>query len=185
MPRIQDVLKGEGRRFTPEERVRVDEFNAKYEALGVRPMPKPPSWLSRPRVTRPGRELPPLLPLKAFQDAHPQLSWQPTAQVSVLAIRTDARLVLQFQDTCVPLGHHLWRDEELMQKGVLACEADSLGFAEELTHALAPHLSPWNLEHLITALTAEQARQTAEREANSHIRAATPTNPAKPPNPEA
>jgi hypothetical protein len=181
MPRIQDVFKGEGRKLTPDERVRVDEFNAKYEALGVKSMPKPPSWLSRPQPARAGRQLPPLLPLKAFHDAHPQLTWRPTAPASVLSIRTGARLVLQFQDTCVPLGHHLWRNEELMEKGVLACEADSQDFAETLTQALAPHLSLWNLEHLIAALSAEKARQDAEREVAINPKLVPATDAANPP----
>lgn len=179
MPRIQDVFKGEGRKLTPAERERVDEFNAKYEALGIKSMPKPPSWLRRPRPqpARAGRKLPPLQPLNAFHEAQPQLTWRPVAPASVLSIRTGARLVLQFQDACVPLGHHLWRDEELMEKGVLACEADSKDFAEELTQTLVPHLSPWNLEHLIDALTAERARQDANRQtAIANHRGCSPTD---------
>jgi hypothetical protein len=187
MPRIQDVFKGEGRKLTSDERVLVDAFNAKYEALGVKSMPKPPSWLSRPRPqpARAGRRLPPLLPLKAFHDAHPQLTWRPVSPTSVLSIRTGARLVLQFQDTCVPLGHHLWRDEELMEKGVLAHEADSKDFAEALTRALAPQLSPWNLEHLIAALSAEKARQDAGRDAAINTQSISPAASVGSPAPEA
>lgn len=181
MPRIQDVSKGEERKLPPDERVRVDEFNAKYEALGVKSMPKPPSWLSRPRPSRAGQQLPPLLPLSAFHDAHPQLTWRPTVPASVLAIRTGARVVLHFEDTYVPLGHHLWRDEELMEKGVLACEADSQDFAETLTQALAPHLSLWDLEHLIAALSTEKARQDAEREAALNLQSMPATGAANPP----
>lgn len=68
-------------------------------------------------------------------------------------------------DRTSDVGYGLWRQEQLAEAGIFACDADSLAFAERLNATLGEHLSIRNLEHIIQVLARQLATSEQERQA--------------------
>lgn len=151
-----------GRELRASEQPAVEAFCAKYAAGAPQLQEVTQAEQESPALSK----LPPLLPLSAFAEALPDISWQPEQPAATLYLRDTERVVVQEVETsCTNLGYHLWRDEELGKQGIYAHEEDAKAFAEGLVATLAPRLSIFDLEFVVQAFTAELERAEAERQA--------------------
>jgi hypothetical protein len=106
----------------------------------------------------------PLLPLLAFQEAQAEPSWESRRPPAVLAVRESERFIVQLQEATAPLLQGPWRTEALAEQGVSACDVDAESFANSLVAAVSDRLSIYQLEYVVTAFSAELARQEAARQ---------------------
>lgn len=168
MSKIQQMFSANGRALFPDEIPLVEAFNAKY-ADQLNP-PGPAVTAQACSATR--NTVPPLLPLSAFHAALPGLNWRVVQPATALSLRECERVVLQFQQANVPLGHQLWREEELGRQGIFTAEEDSRQFAQALVEALGDRLSLCDLEQLAAAFAAKLASAQASRQAAIEAQAA-------------
>lgn len=169
MSKIQRMFSANGRALLPDEIPLVESFNAEY----VGALNREDAAALAQTSAQANQDVPPLLPLSAFHDAQTNLCWRALAAPAVLSLREGERLVLQFQHANVPLGHQLWREEELGRQGVFAAEEDARQFAQAIVEALGDHLSICDLEHLAAAFAAKLASEHAFRQAAIAEHAAT------------
>ena len=110
----------------------------------------------------------PLLDLNQFAKDYPprdhgEGSWRERENHELyLTPATRVRIAI---DRTSDAGYGLWRQEQLAEAGIFACDADSLAFAERLNATLGEHLSIRNLEHIIQVLARQLATSEQERQA--------------------
>jgi hypothetical protein len=107
----------------------------------------------------------PLLPLSAFQDAHPALAWTSAQSTAVVPLREGERFVVQLEQSGALSGYGPWRNDELANQGIDCCEEDAKSFAQGLLNAINDQLSHYELAHLVATFSAELERREAERQA--------------------
>lgn len=110
----------------------------------------------------------PLLDLNQFAIDHPprdhgEGSWRERESHELyLTPATRVRIAV---DRTPDVGYGLWRQDQLAEAGIFACDADSLAFAERLNATLGEHLSIRNLEHIIQVFARQLAASELERHA--------------------